>query len=331
MKPREYGGFLPLERGDGEWYQSAPGRSVRRYNAARYAIVTAVQDSGCRRVYVPHYLCASVYQALDRYAIDYEKYHLADDLSPALSTIEEDAVIVITNYFGVLPHSFFREQAARFPHVIFDHTQGFFTAPTLQDGVYDVYSPRKFVGVCDGAYLVTRGPIRQPPLPKDCSAARAAYLLHTLEDGTNANYAASLASEDALTQAGMKEMSDVTQSLLSIAPYDRIRQRRKANFAAAHAQLASHNALRCLCDAALTDDDVTPMVYPLLLPVDGGAMRRRLVSQRIYVPQWWRAVLEEGQANAWEAHLSEDLIPLPIDQRYDEEDIRTICAVVLSA
>lgn len=331
MIQKEYGGYLCLEKGDREYYKNTNEYSVRRYNAARYAIIEAIRDCGAKSVSVPNYMCPSVFDALDKYNIEYVKYSISGDFIVPTENVKSADVIIVTNYFGIFSPIFFDGVIKTFGNVIFDNTQAFFSAPVLKDGVYNVYSPRKFVGVADGAYLITtRFCKAEGNLPEDRSAKRSSFLLNAAEMGTDANYELSLAAEREISSSGIMKMSAVTQYILSNIGYQRTKQIRKENFAEVHSALGEYNELKELCDIALSDDEICPMVYPLLLNSDYNKTREELLRNRIYIPQWWKAVLENNESSAFEKHLSVNLYPLPVDQRYTCDDMQKICGVIHS-
>lgn len=68
------------------------------------------------------------------------------------------------------------------------------------------------------------------------------------------------------------------------------------------------------------------MVYPLL--VRNKKLRQYLIGHKVYVSQWWKAVLQDPAGNAFEKKLSEYLLPLPVDQRYTKEDMLDIYHLV---
>ena len=72
----------------------------------------------------------------------------------------------------------------------------------------------------------------------------------------------------------------------------------------------------------------SPMIYPLLLK-DAG-LRKCLVDIKIYIPQWWKIVIDHPKANEWEKYVSENLYPLPIDQRYTEQDMDELSRIIRS-
>lgn len=58
-------------------------------------------------------------------------------------------------------------------------------------------------------------------------------------------------------------------------------------------------------------------------------MKRELISRKIYIPTLWPGVDGFSELNDFERRLIRDLVLLPIDQRYDTEDMRYIARTVL--
>jgi len=110
-------------------------------------------------------------------------------------------------------------------------------------------------------------------------------------------------------------MSTVSERLLSSVDYEAARRRRRANYATLHRALKRHN----LFDATLPVG-AAPFCYPLLLrdPVD----RRVPAKERLYIPTLWPDVIErKARKFAFERSFASRMLPLPIDQRYDVEDM----------
>lgn len=53
-----------------------------------------------------------------------------------------------------------------------------------------------------------------------------------------------------------------------------------------------------------------------------------MIENKIYILQWWKYLLEYPEINEVERELSNYLLPLPIDQRYDREDILHMLSVI---
>lgn len=57
---------------------------------------------------------------------------------------------------------------------------------------------------------------------------------------------------------------------------------------------------------------------------NAGEIRKHLIKQKIYIPLLWPNVLDECASDSWEYKLSSDVLPLPVDQRYDLDDMEYI-------
>ena len=324
---REFGGYLPLERNRGtHFFAGVPHAHVYAVNSGRSGIALIARARGIKKLYIPRYLCDTVYLALEENGIAYSFYMLDETLRPLLPQIEEDAWILIVNYFGCLGAAEMEAMHARYGRVIFDHTQGFFAnMPTQTNNCWHVFSARKFFGVTDGAYVVcadTEEAIDLSAYPQDRSWPRSMHLLQQIEDGTHAGYKKDLFSEEQIGFA-IQRMSPLTSYLLEGLDYTAIRDQRRKNLARLRERLDDCNLL----PDALYGEDM--MVYPLL--TNDATLRARLVSQKIYVPQWWKYVMELVPEDTVEYRFSEKLCALPLDQRYTEDDMDQMADIVRAA
>lgn len=315
---KEYGGYLPIELPKGQAYYH--GAHVVPLNAGRYAVVYAIQDAGWDGICLPYYICATVEEAIRAYlpGLRIRYYHIDEEFLPISVSPEENEGILWVNYFGIQPDEVVDRMARAFyGHLIIDHTQSFFTAP--RKGAYQVYSCRKFFGVCDGSYVIHEN-ISKRELPDSCSSPYADHLLYSLEYGTNYSYARNKENEERLGQCGMSAMSPLTSAILGAVDYAAVRQRRTENMEALHRMLGPYNQLSMKQPAPV-------MSYPFLCERTG--LREELVRRKIYVPKLWEETAGNAQASSWEVYLSENLCVLPVDQRYTGDDMNEIGNVIL--
>lgn len=326
---KEYGGYIPLETTGREYYCDRKEYSTVRFNSARYAIVEAFRNSKCKKLWIPYYTCKSVYDALDESGITYESYNISEKMLPEIyeRNHDYDQCILATNYFGLMDDDFYNKIRNVFSSVIFDNTQAFFAKPIIGRRVYNVYSPRKFFGVSDGAYLLCEEYDNMHGYEKDHSAHRAGYLMRAIEDGTNAAYSDYLKSEEDITKTGVRKMSDLSRAIMCMIDYDYVIRKRIENFNRLHSILGAYNGL----DKSLFKNPGIPMVYPFLLQKDDhdGMIRKRILEKKLYISQWWKWVLDNEKATVYEKYLSANLFPLPIDQRYSGDDMDAIGKLVL--
>ena len=94
------------------------------------------------------------------------------------------------------------------------------------------------------------------------------------------------------------------------------------NYHYLHTRLESKNQLEI---PALSDNDV-PMVYPFY--THEPELRKKLIKNRIFVATYWSNVKSWCQPGDWEYQLAENIIPLPIDQRYGVREMDNILEIV---
>lgn len=311
---KEYGGYLPVELNTGQEYYSGP--DVMSFNCARSAISYVLQENDFTKLYLPVYMCESVRNRLSG-VIEIQYYNISQSMEPLVRSIEESAVIMIPGYFGIKMHD--ENLTSQYSHIIFDNTQAFFQKPVMKEGVYNVYSCRKFTGVCDGAYLVGNS-VKRKELTR-YEPRFASYLLDAITYGTNEMYQRSLANEEQLEKDEILGMSVLSQRILTGIDYEKVAEKRKMNFWNIHQQLRDLNEL-----AFEYEEECVPMVYPFLYKSE--TLRGKLVDHKIYIPQWWKYILQEGQANEYEKYLCNYLLPLPVDQRYGTGDMSEIADTI---
>lgn len=164
-------------------------------------------------------------------------------------------------------------------------------------------------------------------LPLDVSHDRVGFLLGRFE-GRASDYYADYASNNALFSAEpVKQMSRLTHNLLRGIDYDFVMARRSENFRHLHERLKDLNRLELpLVPGAYA--------YPFWYREDapsGPWLRKKLLEKKIYIPTLWPEMLQKGQEDTMSYRLSENILPLPVDQRYGTADMDAICDALLAA
>ena len=104
--------------------------------------------------------------------------------------------------------------------------------------------------------------------------------------------------------------------------YEEIARKRRDNFLYLHKQLSVSNLLNIYISG-----DATPLIYPYFS--EDNILRENLIKNKIYVAQYWPNVLKWTDKDSIEYSLAEKMVPLPIDQRYNYDDIEDISKIVL--
>ena len=298
------GGYFELDGGGG----TSPLPKGVLLNSCRNALRHIVRKLQVKCVHVPHYICPVVIDALVAEECAIEWYSIGVDMLPSIPFNRDDFILYV-NYFGVCGRSV-EALFAQYPNLIVDCAQAYFAKPK---GCACFSSPRKFFGVPDGG--VAYG-VDGDSYEDDVSDNRIGYLIERREHGaTPKEYALFRKAESSLDGADVKRMSRFTKERLSQVDMNNAKARRIRNFAFLQHHLPTTFPL------ALADDDV-PMVYPYI--TNNSRLRSLLIQEKIYVASYWPGVSNCGD-------LQERILPLPIDQRYDEKDMEKIVEVVKNA
>lgn len=301
---KEIGGYFELElKNEGKFHTDAvclnSGRNCIRYIARAYQIST---------IYVPAFTCPVVWDALRDEGCEIRLYNVGEDFLPVLIP-EQDAWVLYTNYFGVCDKQVEKMRHC-YPNLIVDQAQAFYAPPTE----LCVYSPRKFFGLPDGGLLYTQKKL-PGDLPEGISFQRMSHLLRRLDEGANAGYSDFCKNDASLNHEPITQMSRLTRHLLQNVQYQLAVERRQKNFAYLHKFLKSSNEI--LFEPCCF---YTPMIYPYLNRFIGSDWKKRLIAQGIFVATYWQGQLDPG----WGKLLTQNMLALPIDQRYTTKDMKRI-------
>lgn len=309
------GGYFELETRKGEHYH----KDAIRLNTARNCFEYVLRTRNYRKVFIPYYTCEVMLEPIKKLGLTYEFYHINEKLEPAiLPKLNSDEAFLYTNYFG-LKQNCVKVLATHYnKQLIVDNAQAFYAEPI--EGIDTFYSPRKFFGLADGAYLYTDKPLQQE-FEQDCSFDRMSHLLKRLDLGAEAGYQDFHKNDDELIGANIKRMSNLTNALLLGIDYVTAKNKRRENYIALDRALRTSNQIHL----ELKEENV-PMVYPYLTyDVD---FKKYLISKKIFVATYWPNVYEWCKKDELEYKLAECTAYIPVDQRYSQEDMKMIMKLI---
>ena len=311
---KEIGGFFNLEINDGQEYH----KNALKLNSARYCIEYILKLKKYKRIYIPKYICNSVLQENIYEGVDVILYDLDYSLMPKVNRkMNSYEVLLFINYFG-LNSDKINYVYQNYKNVIVDNTQSFYELP--YDGVDTIYSPRKFFGVPDGGYLYKNN-TKEIKINRSYSYDNCQFLLKRIDVSANESYSLFKANEQRIATDGMKKMSKLTEKILKGIDYDYCKKKREENFQYLHSKLSRINELDIKCKTVNG-----PMIYPLL--IQNQSLREYLIYNKIYVAKYWEDSLVRLNKNSYEAYFCNNLIPLPIDQRYGIKDMKNIISII---
>ena len=310
------GGYMGLQLPEGNPYYP----DLIKLNTARNSLEYILMIKGYKKIYLPYFTCEVLLEPIRRLNLTYHFYKIDVNMDPIIDfDVDDESCMLYTNYFGVKTATV-RELCQTQKNLIIDNAQAFYEAPI--GGVDTFYSCRKFFGVPDGAYLFTSGEQRIA-LQQDSAVNRVSHLIKAIDLNIEAGYADYVRNNDVLIDNEIKEMSPFTQRVLEGIDYNYCANKRKQNFSVLHSQLGELNELKL----PFAEDD-TPMVYPLL--VHQADLKAKLIERKIFVPTYWPNVYDWAAPDSLEYHLTKHMVSLPVDQRYNTDDMKYMADMVRS-
>ena len=310
---KEIGGYFGLEKlVSNEYYPD-----LAAVNNARCALLYIIEAKHYNKVYLPYFLCDSVRLVLEREKIPFEEYRIDRTFLPLLDIhTKPEEVVYVVNYYGLIGEEQLISLKNRYGNIVVDNAQAFFARPVK--GIDTLYSCRKFFGVPDGGYAYTDA-VFQEDIPVDVSMERMKHVLGRFEGNSASEYYDYFNNNDeSFKEIELRHMSKLTHNILGAVDYQAAKRRREENFLFLSRALGERNPLKIKCPTG-------PYAYPFYIR-NGMEVKKQLAKRKIYVATLWPNVL--GSGLDIETEFTENILPLPCDQRYSEEDMQRVADAV---
>ncbi len=310
---REIGGYFELDK------YSMPMLHQRAIalNCGRNTLAYLIEAKGIEKIKVPKFLCDTVREVCEKENISITYYSITKDFLPENMTLEADEWLYLVNFYGQLDNDTIRGYVEKYERVIVDHAQAYFQMPL--ENVDTLYTCRKFFGVADGGILYTDTKLDRE-IPQDESFDRMKFVLGRFERSASEFYAEAASNNDFFADEPIKLMSKLTENLLHGIDYEAVKLKRTRNFEILHEAFGKINPLKLTVPQGA-------FMYPLYLE-NGGEIRRKLQAKKIFIPTLWPDVFEHCDESELEYDYTKNILPIPVDQRYDEEDMKYIIKAV---
>ena len=307
---KEIGGYFEFEQLiNNEYY-----KDLLRLNTGRHSLIYLMEKKKITKLYIPYYLCESVYEILEKYNYKYEFYRITKDFLPDFNNeLLENEYLYIVNYYGQISNEKLSELKKKYKNIIMDNTHAFFQKPL--EKIDTIYNCRKWFGVSDGAYLSTDINLNEK-LKVDFSKDRMTYLLGRYEGKASDYYNYFQENDKKFKDEEIKLMSKLTQNIMGAIDYKKVKEIRKENYQYLYNQFKNINKLK------LNEAEI-PFCYPLYLDNIEG-IREDLAKNKIYIPTLWPNVLKENLEESIEYKYAKNILPIPCDQRYSLKDMEYI-------
>ena len=311
----EIGGYIEFEHfGGAEYHQHALA-----LNCGRCCLSYLVKARNISSIWIPTFLCDSVVRTLEADSVSVFEYPVTHNLLPDYNrlNITENDYLYLVDYYGQLTeHDIDTACKHCNGRLIVDEAQGFFNKPL--PNIDTLYTCRKYFGVPDGAYLYTNAHLDCIP-PQDESHERMGFLFGRFERPSSEFYADYVANNKLFAREPIKAMSPITHNILRGIDYAEVIKCRERNFSMLDRLLGNSNNLSLR-------SPVGPFMYPLLVN-NGALIRKQLQERKVFTPLLWPYALDKDPVAQ---NYALNILPLPVDQRYDENDMIYVAETVLS-
>jgi len=305
---------------------------------ARACIKIIVDTLKPRICWVPSFLCPTITTAIDLRFTEIKFYPINENLefssSKFLKEIQPDDLLLFIDYFGFpFKEDLIEELHNKKVTLLQDCSQALFTDHKKSRADYCFYSPRKFIGVPDGGILHAKNlqqlsKIELLPPPTEilyplinAVILRREFDRYGMENNWNRYF--KLANSQ-FTPQNIK-MSDFSQALLLKGfNYNLIKSQRRRNYQKLLSKLYDFAIFKIL------PRNVIPLGFPIRIN-HRDKIQNSLAQKGIFCPIHWEIKDIIGINSSKSLKLSQNILTLPCDQRYQEEDMAYIAEALLEA
>lgn len=306
---KEIGGYIELDI----YHNKMLHNGSLALNCGRNCLAYLIKQKKIKKIRVPYFLCNSVKDTCEKYGAKVSFYHIDQEFIPEKVDLADDEWLYIVNYYGQISLRKMKSFKEKYNRVIYDNVQAYFQKPLDDSDTY--YTCRKFFGVADGAFLYTNSKNIDvyKNLMQDESYDRMRFLLGRFERGASEFYKEYSNNNHSFINEPIKTMSKLTDNLLHGIDYDFVKNRRTENYNYLFDALSDMNRLKLKrIQGAFS--------YPLWIE-NGAEIRKKLLEYKIYIPTLWPNVLDDVSEDALEYDMAKNILPLPVDQRYEIDDM----------
>lgn len=266
-------------------------------------------------VWIPYFTCEVVLEPLKRLDIPYRFYHINEKLEIATDIeLKENEILVYTNYYGI-KDAYAKSIADKYRNkLIIDNAQALFCKPHKNS--HQIYSPRKYIGMPDGGLAVTSIPDKSIKLPIDVSFGRCTHLLKRQELPPSEGYKDFQNDDEQISNCDLSRMSVISSNIFTSVDFDIVKEKRRENFSILHKILGKTNKL----SIPSMNQFECPLIYPYWTN-NGAHLKKKLIANNIFVATYWPNVLEWTKSGDVEYEVANNIVCIPIDQRYGNDEM----------
>ncbi|NAZ95988.1 hypothetical protein [Vibrio toranzoniae] len=293
---------------------------VPKYNtfqSARSALFSYLKSAKIKKIYLPSYICDSIIPCIQELDINIIWYEINNKLLPTnIPKLSPSECFLIINYFGINFHRICELHFEQADQIIIDNSQALFSAHI--PGTTSIYSPRKFLGIPDGGWLLTDIRIETPDKTWN-SEDNISHLLLRDAGEIAEGYKKFIEAENVLDDFIPHKMSKLTKHLIQCIDLSEIEIKRRENYQYLYEKLNHINEF----DFKIENN--IPLCFPLHFNENISKIHKLLVSNDIFTPRYWPSQYNTDFSNK----IYNNTLFLPIDERITCEKLDYICNLII--
>jgi len=311
------------------------GRDIALVNA-RSGIRLVVDQLKPTQIWLPSYLCHTIIGAIDLTVTIIRYYEIDYDLKISsdrwLSEVVAGDLVVFIDYFGYpYDHEMGARAKERGALILEDASQALLSTHVGIDSDYLLFSLRKWIGVPDGGILrvpekslLSGIPLKTPDAIWWLKSFHATVLRHQFDSGLPTRDWFNLFREaEGENPTGYYAMSELSHVIFKNSiNYLAIEKKRIENYQTLLENLKSYAIFPTI------ESGVVPLGFPVRFR-NRDQIRQTLFDHEIYPPVHWQIAGIVPSRYTDSHRLSNNIMTIPCDQRYDRKDMERISKIVL--
>lgn len=256
--------------------------------------------------------CQTMYGATAVLVHRYYGFNTLPGFDQAVKTLQENGVIVIE-----------------------DCTQCLYSSFPISDADYVVASIRKWCGVPDGGFAICKeGCFTHKPNLTDVKMVEAKRIASELKyqflfegKGDKPTFKAKYRDGEELldNQTDYYTIGDLSAAIQAELDVELLKKKRRANFKVLLEGFQNVAGIKWIFDTL--PNEVVPLYFPILVD-DREAVQDLLADNDIYAPVVWPKADNCPAIDEVSEMIYEKILCIPIDQRYDVDDMQRIVNVI---
>lgn len=264
-----------------------------------------------------------------------------DYLKDVLHFSKPDAILTM-NYYGSASTSSAIAMVKEYDEkitVIEDFSHCTFCLEHIFNEQVDFYvtSIRKSIGVCDGALVLSRKPTNKAYIQSEAPAfgelrlraqrQKGRYAVTKLLDDKNIFLSELRQGETMIdTLDGVHPISEISMKTMATINGEEIAFARRENMKHLWALLEGQVKMVPRLEKSF---DGAPFSLPILVE-NRDVVQKQLAQQGVYAPVLWPIGENARKVCEVSSYISDHMLSLPIDQRYNYDDIEDIASIVIT-